>query len=276
MKPVNHCTNGRRVESHDALNRVKKFTLIEMLVAITIISILASMLLPSLRRTMEQGRRVACANNLKQWGLISTMIALDYDDTMPYTFGGDNGTMFYPSFTRWSPSGVIDENYYMGTQWETYEEYGAVDELRTCPSADYWIDSWVENVGWGWGSFVGSNYLLLSNSQDRFGDGDSRRRWEMEPAQTLSDDNPTERIVVADSVYYGGGGAWGDTYRINHLAGDDFTPDVQLRIFLDGHVDVEVGLYDGWTPFDGAPGFDVSAIHDWNGGYFFWEGNKNN
>jgi prepilin-type N-terminal cleavage/methylation domain-containing protein/prepilin-type processing-associated H-X9-DG protein len=58
----------------------KGFTLIELLVVIAIIAVLMAILMPSLNRAREQGKRASCLSNLKQLQLAWIAYASDNDD----------------------------------------------------------------------------------------------------------------------------------------------------------------------------------------------------
>lgn len=59
------------------------FTLIELLIVISIIVILAAILFPTFSRVRENARRTSCMNNMKQLGLGFLQYAQDYDERMP-------------------------------------------------------------------------------------------------------------------------------------------------------------------------------------------------
>ena len=65
----------------NAPRRHSAFTLIELLVVIAIISLLISIMLPSVSRAREQSRAAVCLSNMRQIGIL--MQAYACDDSNP-------------------------------------------------------------------------------------------------------------------------------------------------------------------------------------------------
>jgi prepilin-type N-terminal cleavage/methylation domain-containing protein/prepilin-type processing-associated H-X9-DG protein len=112
------------------------FTLVELLVVIGIIALLISMLLPALNRAREQANRTACASNLRQCGLATTMYLNDNKGRFPahesgsvlsyYSWGGKAGTEYTATERFINP--------YIGKLGETSQNDQGVTDVFRCPS----------------------------------------------------------------------------------------------------------------------------------------------
>ncbi|MCK4752620.1 MAG: type II secretion system protein [Planctomycetes bacterium] len=94
------------------------FTLVEILVVISIISLLMGILLPALGRVRRQAKDVVCRSNLKQWATILSMYAYDNDGYFLRGYTGDDST--------------VRHDQWMKVLWPYYSKEPTI---RCCPMA---------------------------------------------------------------------------------------------------------------------------------------------
>ena len=70
---------GGQTRLHRSCHGVKAFTLVELLVVISIIALLISIMVPTLSMAQELARMVACSANLRELSLVMQYYAMDYE-----------------------------------------------------------------------------------------------------------------------------------------------------------------------------------------------------
>lgn len=200
------------------------FTLVEMLVVISILAILASLLMPGLTRSLESARTLHCTNNLKQMWYAANLYEQEYGGLTPswlkvgasydgWIFGmGPYLGVSFPS-AHWPPS--------------VLKPY-ILNSVFSCPTFTF--------------DFTRSSYCYGMNWQIM---PDHTYRWQVyclpirlnavaRPSKTryLCDTASTDANYNASHIMSGGpNDSWG-TPDIRHSGGNSMN-----LLFLDGHVE---------------------------------------
>ena len=72
------------------MKKIKGFTLVELLVVISIIAVLLAVLIPSLHKAREIAKRIVCGNQVKQMGVAMSGYIQEYDNRLPFYGGYDS------------------------------------------------------------------------------------------------------------------------------------------------------------------------------------------
>ena len=94
--------------------RIAAFTLVEVLIVISIMALLMAILIPSLARARENARSVICRSNLTEWGRVMMIYAEQHGDHLPYEDRGEEyigricwfDAMDWTATTTEAPEGV--------------------------------------------------------------------------------------------------------------------------------------------------------------------------
>jgi len=149
------------------------FTLVELLVVISILALLLAILMPALGRAKKQADAVACQANLHQWGLIFSMYAGDHDGLFPDGFSIRTGLGYYlwmdrmasyyqdeKIFTCSTATRLINKGAGIGVgRGGANHAWGGIDPMGKEYVGSYGQNYWVGDESEGTGRHTPENYF---------------------------------------------------------------------------------------------------------------------
>jgi prepilin-type N-terminal cleavage/methylation domain-containing protein/prepilin-type processing-associated H-X9-DG protein len=129
-----------------------RFTLIELLIVISIIAILASMLLPALNKAREKAKQITCLNQLKQINFGISFYANDSDEWFPPAAGP--GALFRAVILK-GPAPHFNQGYINGG----IKMFNCPSDTTRVSTVDFW-PYWGagNNISYGYNTKLGGSW----------------------------------------------------------------------------------------------------------------------
>ena len=237
----------------------RAFTLMELLVVISVIAVLVAMLLPSLGKARQKAEQISCASVMRQAGISWNIYLYDFKDTLPIMQGGAGiYAHFYKSYSGGGGGALIPAPNSGINESDTYFKDVFPAKVRNCPTYDPATvvgPEYVTPFSWSYAfPFQSNGYAAARLMSDRANNEDDATFVKVRPGKargkwsavlwTTENYDPTNDIfpIMSDYMQYG-------NYAITistHSAGKSFLfPDptdiVRSQggnsLWKDGHVE---------------------------------------